>query len=122
MSLHQQHNEAHQVYFCTITCYKWLPLFEEINGYHAVYKWFEYLKKEGCHVAAYVIMPNHLHALFFLSHNGTSLNQLVGEGKRFMAYAIVNDLKKQGKHEILKELSEGVEQKESVKGKLHQIF
>ncbi|MBT1706576.1 hypothetical protein KK060_25110, partial [Fulvivirgaceae bacterium PWU20] len=67
-------------------------------------------------------MPNHLHALLFLSHNGTSLNKPVGEGKRFMAYAIVNGLKKQGKHEILKELSEGVEQKESVKGKLHQIF
>ena len=122
MSLHQQHDETHQVYFCTITCYKWLPLFEESNGFHAVYKWFEHLKKDGCYVSAYVIMPNHLHVLLFLSHSGTSLNKLVGEGKRFIAYAIVNGLKKQGKHELLKELSEGVEPKERLKGKLHQVF
>jgi hypothetical protein len=59
-------------------------------------------------VAGYVIMPNHLHVLLYLSHSGTSLNILVGEGKRFMAYAIVSGLKKARKENLLRELEEGV--------------
>jgi hypothetical protein len=65
---------------------------------------------------------NHLHVLLYLSHSGTSLNKLVGEGKRFMAYAIVSGLKKAGKHVLLKELEKGVEPKEKLKGKKHQVF
>jgi REP element-mobilizing transposase RayT len=122
MSLHQQHNEAHQIYFCTITCYKWLPLFYESNAYHSVYKWFDHLIKDGCFVVGYVIMPNHLHVLLYPSHSGTSLNKLVGEGKRFMAYSIVSGLKKAGKTALLKEMEEGVEPKEKRIGKKHQVF
>jgi REP element-mobilizing transposase RayT len=99
-----------------------LPLFEEANAYQSVYRWFEHLKKDGCFVTGYVIMPNHLHVLLYLTHTGTSLNKLVGEGKRFMAYDIVNRLKKTGKEVLLKELREGVEPKEKLKGKKHQVF
>jgi hypothetical protein len=79
-------------------------------------------RSDGCIVAGYVIMPNHLHVLLYLSHSGTSLNIFVGEGKRFMAYAIVSGLKKAGKENLLRELEEGVTIKEKQKGKVHQVF
>jgi REP element-mobilizing transposase RayT len=122
MSLHSVHNEPYQVYFCTITCYKWLPLFEKSKSYEAVYSWFRHLKNDGCSVAGYVIMPNHFHVLLHLSHKGTSINQLVGEGKRFMAYAVIKGLKERKEMQLLKVLEEGVSAKEKLKGKIHQVF
>jgi REP element-mobilizing transposase RayT len=99
-----------------------LPLFELSDAYQSVYRWFQHLSKEGCHVVGFVIMPNHLHALLYLSHSGTSLNKMVGEGKRFMAYDIVSGLKRSGKEDILKQLEDGVQKKERLKGKKHQVF
>ena len=122
LSLHQAHTDPGEIYFCTVTCYKWLPLIEEAQAYNSVYRWFAHLKDDGCLVLAYVIMPNHFHALLFLSHTGTSLNKMVGEGKRFMAYDIVNGLKKHGKKSTLRTLEQGVDPNEKLKGKKHQVF
>ena len=122
MSLHIEHTEHHEVYFCTLTCYKWLALFEESNAYPSVYRWFDFLKKDGCLVIGYVVMPNHLHVLLYPTHSGTSLSKLVGEGKRFMAYDIVQSLKKAGKQSLLATLRQGVVEKEKQKGKKHQVF
>jgi hypothetical protein len=120
--LHTLQTESHEVYFCTVTCYEWLPLFEESQCYHSVYRWFEYLKKDGCHVLGYVIMPNHFHVLLYPTHSGTSLNRMVGSGKRFMAYDIVNSLERSNKIDLLEQLRWGVQRKEKLKGKLHQVF
>jgi hypothetical protein len=122
MSLHTHQSDLHEIYFCTVTCYKWLPLIEEANTYYSVYRWFHHLKHDGCFVLAYVIMPNHFHVLLYPTHTGTSLDKLVGDGKRFMAYDIVNSLKKQGKESILAILRDGVDKHEKLKGKLHQVF
>ena len=46
----------------------------------------------------------------------------MGEGKRFMAYDIVNGLKKSGKVDLLRELQQGVTTKEKLKDKMHQVF
>jgi REP element-mobilizing transposase RayT len=122
MSLHTIHNEPHQVYFCTITCYKWLPLFEKANAYSIVYTWFQHIGYDGCNVVGYVIMPNHFHVLLQLSHSGTSVNKLVAEGKRFMAYAIASGLKKNNETQLLQILQDGVSPKEKLKSKVHQVF
>jgi hypothetical protein len=82
-------------------------LFSESEAWASVYRWFGRLKKDGCLVCGYVIMPNHLHVLLYLSHSGTSLNKLVAEGKRFMAYDIVSGLKKKGKYDLLELLGTG---------------
>jgi hypothetical protein len=67
-------------------------------------------------------MPNHLHVLLFPTKLDKSLNQLVSEGKRFMAYDIVKRLKQLEKLDILKGMQEGVEPNERIKGKKHQVF
>jgi hypothetical protein len=122
MSLHVRHTDRYEVYFCTFTCYKWLPLFEESKAYASVYRWFNHLTFDGCLLTGYVIMPNHVHALLFPTHSGISLNKIVGDGKRFMAYDIVNGIGKSGNEKLLQELEAGVERSEKQKGKIHQVF
>ena len=73
-------------------------------------------------VVAYVIMPNHLHALIDFGKSEKSINKIVSDGKRFMAYKIVERLKEQNKAELLFQLSEAVINSDKNKGKIHQVF
>jgi REP element-mobilizing transposase RayT len=110
------------MYFITFTCQHWLPLFEITNSYDTVYKWFDYLYDKGHKVKGYVIMPNHLHALIDFGASQKNINTIVSDGKRFMAYKIVERLKAQNKTEILLQLSEAVISSDRDKGKIHQVF
>jgi REP element-mobilizing transposase RayT len=70
---------------------EWIPLFEITGGYDMGYKWFSILRKDyNASVVAYVIMPNHLHAIFHFSAEGFNLNIIIANGKKLMAYEIVN--------------------------------
>ena len=120
MSTHTQHTENFETYFCTLTCYKWLPLFETANFYAAVYNWFDHLKARRCYILGYVIMPNHLHALLYPTQG--SLNKFTANGKRFMAYEMVKRLEQGKRYALLKELEQGVQPNEKQKGKKHQVF
>jgi len=66
----------------------WLPLIELSQGHDAVYNFFTALGKQDHTVLAYVIMPNHLHLLLHYS-GGKSLNTVIGNRKRFMAYLLI---------------------------------
>jgi hypothetical protein len=121
LSSHIKH-QGKGVYFCTVTCYQWLSLILKANAYHSVYRWFAHLKNDGACVTGYVIMPNHFHVLVYLSHSGTSLNILIGECKRFMAYDIVTGLKNHGEISQLKILTSGVTKSAKYIGKIHQVF
>ncbi len=93
-------NNAEGIYFITFTFLHWLPLFEITKSYDTVYKWFDYLKTKGYHVRGFVIMPNHLHVLIDFSVSAKSINKIVSNGKRFIAYEIVQRLKDQCNIEI----------------------
>jgi len=121
MPTHQQQEEI-GIYFITFTCYKWLPLFEITNTYKGVYKWFEIIQSKGAEIVGYVIMPNHLHVLIYIKNGILNLNKIVANGKRFLAYEIVKKLKELHLEEILETLKKGVQKKEIVKGKKHQVF
>lgn len=101
-----------------MTCHR----FEEDDAYKEVYHWFNHLQKDDCVVLGFVIVPNHIHCLFFPTNENKYLNKLVSEGKRSMAYGIVKGLKQKGKADLLKLLSEGVQHNEREKGKKHQVF
>lgn len=70
----------------------------------------------------YVIMPNHLHILLYLNSKNKTLNNLVGEGKRFMAYRIIKRLKEQKRYQLLRILQEGVTLRDQKKGQKHRFF
>ena len=44
MSVKLKIAEPDGIYFITITCFNWLPLFIA-DSYDALYKWFQYLKR-----------------------------------------------------------------------------
>ncbi|HKC37133.1 MAG TPA: hypothetical protein VKB95_13755 [Chitinophagaceae bacterium] len=120
MSIHTKiDNEG--IYFITFTCYRWLPLIELSQGYNAVYNFFTALGKQNHTVLAYVIMPNHLHLLLHYS-GGKSLNTVIGNGKRFMAYEIINLLEKRKEEAILKRLQVDVKAKDRSRGKKHEVW
>jgi len=66
-----------------------------------VYKWFDYLKAQGHCIAGYVIMSNHVHVMIGFRTSQTSINTIVANGKRFMAYELVKKLEAEGKKEML---------------------
>lgn len=113
---------SEDVLFITFTCYRWLPLIQLANGYDLVYKWFDYLKTKDHLVTGYVIMPNHLHVLIYFSKTDKSINKIIGDGKRFMAYEIVKRLKEKGREDILIRLQSAVEAKDRQRGKKHEVW
>jgi REP element-mobilizing transposase RayT len=110
------------VYFITFTCYQWLPLIEQTNSYEIVYNWFDHITGRGHYITGYVIMPNHVHALIGFRRTDQSINTIVGNGKRFMAYEIVKRLEKQNQSELLQQLQQAVEIKDRLRNKLHEIW
>ena len=132
MALKKSRYDKDVFYFFTITCFKWLNLFEITYLYDHIYDWFDILKTKKIKLTAFVIMPNHMHAIiYFPSEKANtkfkvgpdkSINQIIGTGKRFMAYEIVKRLKNHNEKEILELLIKGVKEEENIKGKIHQVF
>lgn len=122
MPVKYKHSDAYSTYFCTFTCFNWLPLIEITNSYDQVYNWFNILKQQNADVIAYVIMPNHLHCILHFKEPGFDLNKIIGNAKRFMAYEIVNRLKEKNDTALLGLLTEAVTEREKKKGQLHKVF
>jgi len=116
MSVRTQHGNEPTLYYVTYTCYNWLPLFSLTNGYDLVYKWFDHLKDTSqIKVTAYVIMPNHVHAILFFPTTNYNLNSIISNAKRFSAYEIVNRLKQLNENKVLQQLEDGISEREKRK-------
>ncbi len=87
-----------------------------------VYNWFDYLKANGHYIIGYVIMPNHTHAVIAFHNTGKTINSILGNGKRFMAYAIVERLQKQNHHDILLQMQSVVNNTQKAINKQHEVF
>ena len=123
MAIKLKHKDTFSTYFITFTCAEWIPLFELTGSYDLVYNWFNVLKtKMNSVLVAYVIMPNHLHAILHFSEEGFDLNSIISNGKRFMAYEIINRLQKAGNSAMLEKLSNLLTERERKKGQLHKVF
>jgi len=123
MSVRKAIYEKSGIYFITLTCRGWHPLFLIADGYSAVYRWFDYLKSKGHYIAGYVIMPNHLHMLIgFRNTENKSINAIVGNGKRFMAYELIRRLEERKENNLLMELAAYVNKTDRKRGKLHDVF
>ena len=109
-------------YFITFTCNRWLPLIELTKSYDLVYKWFHVITAKGYAILGYVIMPNHLHLILYYPGSARLLNTVVGNGKRFIAYGIVQRLKNMGEQKLLKGLELDVTGSDRSRKKLHDIW
>ena len=123
MAIKLKHSNTFSTYFITFTCAEWMPLFEITNSYDLVYNWFAVLKKKyNADVVAYVIMPNHLHTILHFHDENFNLNNIISNGKRFMAYEIVNRLEASGNNEVSGKLNSLLTEREKKKGQLHKVF
>ena len=99
-----------------------MPLIDKVDGYNIVYKWFDYLKSQGHFINAFVLMPNHVHAVISFIETGQSINNIIGNGKRFMAYDIIKRLKENNECELLDLFSDAVEIKRKANNKKHEVW
>ncbi|NNV57294.1 hypothetical protein [Limnovirga soli] len=114
--------EKDGVYFVTFTCTGWLPLFSITNGYRFVYQWFDVLQASKHHIVGYVIMPNHLHAVIAFSNTGKTINSIISNGKRFLAYDMVKELEQNNQLTLLQKLASRVNNTDINRNKLHEVF
>ena len=109
-------------FFITFTCHRWLHLTDIVNGYDIIYKGFDHLKSKGHYINGYVIMPNQFHAIISFIETGQSINTIIGNAKRFMAYEIIKRLEQNKETELLLQLSNNVEAKRKANKKLHEVW
>jgi REP element-mobilizing transposase RayT len=117
---HDQQDNS--IYFVTFTCFKWKWLFDLSDAWNSAYKWFDALFDKGTRVIGYVVMPNHIHSLLYFPQMPKSLNTMIGNAKRFMAYDIIAGLEKRKQVSLLKELQAYVKKNEKKKGQRHKVF
>ena len=110
------------IFYITFICYKWLHLIEITKAYDLVYNWFDVMVKIGNAICAFTVLPNHVHVIVYYAGAKPSLNTQVGNGKRFIAYEIVNRLIELKKFDILKILEQGVQPKDRSRGKKHEVW
>ena len=67
-------------------------------------------------------MPNHLHAVIAFVNRGKSINTIISNGKRFMAYDIVGKLERINSTTILNVLSNARNATEIKANKQHKVF
>jgi REP element-mobilizing transposase RayT len=107
------------IYFITFTCHDWLPLIDLTNSYDLLYKWFAILGQNKHSLPGFVLMPNHVHLLLHYVYSGQSLNTIIGNGKRFLAYDIIRRLQLSGQQDVLNTLAAAVQYKDRQKGQKH---
>ena len=67
-------------------------------------------------------MPNHVHVMLHFPEMLKSLNNVVSNCKRFIAYEIIKRLAAKRENELLDSLHAGVSKRERKKGQLHKVF
>jgi REP element-mobilizing transposase RayT len=122
MAIRTIHNNAYPMHFITFTCYRWIPFFEILNAHDLVYSWFKYLERIQVGVVAYVIMPNHVHAILYFHCKGYNLNKVIANAKRFMAIEIIRRLVFLNQTRIIRKMSAGVSAVQRKNGQIHRVF
>jgi len=122
MAIKHKQTETDQIYFCSFTCFDWISLFEITNLYDEIYKWFNLLIKNNHQIIGFVIMPNHLHLLIYVKGGENSVNTILSNGKRFLAYEIVKRLEESENNKILERLAKAVTPVERTRKKKHRVF
>ena len=123
MAIRTNHQITDSSWFISFTCYDWIPLFEITNSYDLIYNWLRIAdEKYKIKTLAFVIMPNHVHLLLYLTDDSVKLNTIISNAKRFMAYSIIDRLTIQKQIELLDKLGAACSDKEKLKGQKHKVF
>ncbi len=109
-----------EIYFITFTILGWRHIFVDDKYCRLVYKWFDYTRANHRNkIHGYVIMPNHIHCLIYISDKSPKFPALIQNAKRFLAYEIVRLLKKDKSYNILNFFKENARIEFNAK---HKVF
>ena len=108
-------------FYCTFTCWQWLPLIERTGTYCHIYNWMHIARAKGFRIFGYVIMPNHVHLVIHAAE-GASINTLLANAKRFLAYEIRDRLIKQSELALLERLKAAVRPSDAARGQDYRVF
>jgi len=67
-------------------------------------------------------MPSYVLAIIAFSNSSKSINSIISNGKRFMAYDFIKKLTDQHQHLILQDLSSALNNTKRKEGKRHNVF
>jgi REP element-mobilizing transposase RayT len=109
------------VYFATFSCHNWIPLFAELPAYDVVYNWMRIADEKGYRFFGYAIMPNHAHFVIRVPEGG-SINAVLANGKRFMAYEVIKRLSTAGRQDLLKRMQADIRPSDSARDQKHRVF
>ena len=80
-----------------------------------------FAKAKGGRICGYVIMPNHVHLIVHVPE-GISINSLLANAKRFLAYEIRSRLIDQGEYGLLATLKAAVRPSDALRGQVYRVF
>ena len=80
------------------------------------------MKQNNNDVLGFVIMPNHVHLLLHYTNTKQSLNTIIGNGKRFIGYDIVNRLEERNEISLLDQMKDAVIDKDRRRNKKHELW
>jgi putative transposase len=107
-------------YFITFTICSWQKVFINRKYVDLVYKWFDYQKQNyDNEINGYVVMPNHIHVLIYISKKSPHISKLIQNAKRFLAYGIVRCLEEDNHQNILTIFRKKARKE---KGAKHKVF
>ncbi|PIR93922.1 hypothetical protein COT97_04325 [Candidatus Falkowbacteria bacterium CG10_big_fil_rev_8_21_14_0_10_39_11] len=108
------------IYFITFTILGWKSVFVSDQSFSLVYKWFDYMKYNYANkVYGYVIMPNHIHLLLYISDKSPAISKLIQNAKRFFAYQLIPYLKTDNQGELIRYFSSQAKENNGAK---HKVF
>ena len=99
-----------------------MNLFEMTELHGEIYSWLKMLHEKGHQTCGFVIMPNHLHLLLYITKGKGTVNSILSNGKRFLAYEIVRRLETLGRGDVLEIMSKRVMPEERSRKKKHRVF
>ncbi len=107
------------MFYCTFTYWNWLHLIEATALYDRIYNWMHLAQAKGFRFTGYVIMPNHMHLMVW-APEGSSINTLLSNAKRFLTYDMIARLQEQGNSPLLEQLRQGVRGGDAARGQKHR--
>ena len=123
MAIRTNHQVTDHTWFITFTCFNWIPLFDIVQSYDLIYNWLRLINdRYSIKTLAYVIMPNHVHLLLEFCDENVKLNSVIGNGKRFLAYEIIQRLTSSNNQQLLNTLANACSEREIAKGQKHKVF
>jgi len=83
---------------------------------------WSFLNQNNHKMLAFVVMPNHIHAILYFPGPGYNLNKIISNAKRFLAYEMINRLEEKKLNDELDFLHGAVTKREAAKGQIHKVF